>query len=71
MNKNTMKKLLAHAIDTLPLSTLGVIEGLLEDYNDGQIDIYQLADNLENVMAAFRELSKEQERELMEPCLSE
>lgn len=46
--------------DSLPLSVLGVIEGILEEYADGEFtEAYDCIDQLNNVMQAFKEVYDE------------
>ena len=73
MNKQTFIKLLKGLKnDSLPLATLGVIEGAIEEYNDGKIDIHQLVEEIENVSAAFKDIqSKRVDKIMAEPCLSD
>lgn len=73
MNKQTFIRLLKGLKnDSLPLATLGVIEGAIEEYNDGKIDIHQLVEEIENVSAAFKDIQSKQTRSMMtEPCLSD
>ena len=72
MNKQSIKKLLSYAGEELPLATLGVIQGMIESYNDGRyFESYDCLQEIIFAMESFEELRAEQEKELNEPCLSD
>lgn len=72
MNKQTIKKLLSYAQDELPLATLGVIEGMLEEYRDGNyVEAFDCLEEITFAVESFKELRKQDEKEMSEPCLSE
>ena len=64
MNKKSIKKLLSYASEELPLATLGVIQGMLEEHTDGRyVEAYDCIEELKLVIEAFEELQEIQEQE--------
>jgi hypothetical protein len=72
MNKQSIKKLLSYAEGELPLATLGLIDGIIEQYNEGgYVEAYDCLLDILFAMESFNELRKEYQKELNEPCLSD
>lgn len=73
MNKESIKRILQYTNeDSIPLATLGVIEGMIESYKDGRyFESYDCLQEIIFAMESFSELRVEHQKELNEPCLSD
>jgi hypothetical protein len=74
MNKQSIKRILQYTNEeSIPLAILGIIEGIVECYQDGKYSTsFEPLADIENAIAAFKDIQNKQTRSMMtEPCLSD
>ena len=74
MNKQSIKRILKYTDEeSIPLAILGIIEGIIEDYQDGKcFTTFEVCEDISHTIEAWQELNNKKCRQaLNEPCLSD
>lgn len=74
MNKESIKRILQYTNEeSIPLAILGVIDGIIEDYQDGKFSTtFEVCEDISHAIEAWQELNNKRCRQAFsEPCLSD
>ena len=68
MNKESIKRILQYTNEeSIPLAILGIIEGIIEDYQDGKYSTtFEVCEEVSHAIEAWKELHEAQEQECAE-----